>query len=100
MGKIEVRQRDLSRQPLTAAELSGFAAVILDPPHGGAAAQIPAIAQSGVARVIYVSCDPVSLGRDARVLREAGYALTKVVPIDQFLWSARLEAVAVFHARR
>jgi 23S rRNA (uracil1939-C5)-methyltransferase len=48
--------------------------------------------------VVYVSCDPVSLGRDAAVLREAGYALEKVTPIDQFLWSARLEAVAVFTA--
>jgi 23S rRNA (uracil1939-C5)-methyltransferase len=100
MGRIEVRQRDLSRQPLSAAELSGFAAVILDPPHGGAAAQIPAIAQSRVSRVIYVSCDPVSLGRDARVLREAGYHLAKVMPIDQFPWSARLEAVAAFHMSR
>ena len=51
-------------------------------------------------RQIYVSCDPMSLGRDAAVLRNAGYRLEKVTPIDQFLWSARLEAVAVFRVGR
>ena len=96
MGKVEVRRRDLARQPFLANELSGFAVVVLDPPHAGAAAQMPFIAQAKVPTVIYVSCDPVSLGRDADVLRAGGYRLEKVTPIDQFLWSARLEAVAVF----
>jgi 23S rRNA (uracil1939-C5)-methyltransferase len=96
MGKIEIRRRDLARQPFLANELSGFAVVVLDPPHAGAAMQMPYIAQARVPTVIYVSCDPVSLGRDAQVLHGAGYRLEKVTPIDQFLWSARLEAVAVF----
>jgi len=96
MGKMEVRQRDLARQPLRANEFSGATVVVLDPPHAGAAVQMPFIAQAKVPTVIYISCDPVSLGRDASVLRGAGYRLEKVTPIDQFLWSARLEAVAVF----
>jgi 23S rRNA (uracil1939-C5)-methyltransferase len=99
-GKMEIRRRDLARQPFQANEFSPFAAVILDPPHAGAAAQMPYIAQAKVPTVIYVSCDPVSLGRDASVLRAAGYRLEKVTPIDQFLWSARLEAVAVFRHGR
>ncbi len=99
-GKIEVERRDLSRQPFLASELSRFAAVVLDPPHAGAAAQMPYVAQARVPTVIYVSCDPVSLGRDAAVLRGAGYRLEKATPIDQFLWSARLEAVAVFRLGR
>jgi len=100
MGKLEVRRRDLARQPFQATELSGFNVVVLDPPHAGAAAQMPFIAQAKVPTVIYVSCDPVALGRDASVLRAAGYRLEKVTPIDQFLWSARLEAVAVFRVAR
>ena len=100
MGKVEIKQRDLARQPLLANELSGFTVVILDPPHAGAAAQMPFIARAKVPTVIYVSCDPASLGRDAGVLRGAGYRLEKVTPIDQFLWSARLEAVAVFRLGR
>lgn len=39
---------------------------------------------------------PAALGRDAAVLRGAGFRLLSVVPIDQFLWSARLESVCVF----
>jgi 23S rRNA (uracil1939-C5)-methyltransferase len=100
MGKIEITRRDLARQPFQANELSGFAAVVLDPPHAGAAAQMPPIAKAKVPSVIYVSCDPVSLGRDASVLCAAGYRLEKVTPIDQFLWSARLETVAVFRLGR
>ena len=96
MGKMEIVKRDLARQPYLAKDLAPFAAVVLDPPHAGAAAQIPHIAQAKVPTVIYVSCDPASLGRDAAALKAAGYRLETVTPIDQFLWSARLEAVAVF----
>ena len=100
MGKVEVKRRDLARQPFLAKELAAFTAVVLDPPHAGAAAQMPHIAAAKVPTVIYVSCDPASLGRDAAVLARAGYRLEKVTPIDQFLWSARLEAVAVFRIGR
>ncbi len=95
-GRIAAEQRDLARQPLTAKELAGASAVVLDPPHAGAAAQMPAIAAAKLARVIYVSCNPAALARDAQMLREAGYHLLAATPVDQFLWSARLEAVVAF----
>ncbi|MBU6499198.1 MAG: RsmD family RNA methyltransferase, partial [Rhodospirillales bacterium] len=95
-GRITAHQRDLTRQPLTAKELAPFAAVVLDPPHAGAAAQLPTLAASGVRRIIYVSCNPAALARDGAVLRGAGYRLLAASPIDQFLWSARLESVCVF----
>ncbi len=95
-GRISVTRRDLTRQPLSAKEFAPFKAVVLDPPHGGAAAQTEQIAASGIARVIYVSCNPATLERDATVLRLAGYKLLSATPIDQFLWSARLESVVVF----
>ena len=98
-GRIEPQLRDLVRQPLSAKELSAFAAVVLDPPHAGASMQIAQLAASTVARVIYVSCNPAALARDAAVLRGAGFELLAATPIDQFLWSARLESVCVF-ARR
>lgn len=91
---IEARQRDLARQPVT--ELAGFAAAVLDPPHAGAPAQVAAIAAARVPCVVYVSCNPAALARDARSLAAGGYRLTGVTPIDQFLWSARVESVAVF----
>jgi 23S rRNA (uracil1939-C5)-methyltransferase len=95
-GRIEAAQRDLARQPLSAKELGAFAGVVLDPPHAGAAAQIGQIAAAGVPVVVYVNCNPATLGRDARVLRGAGYRLDAVHAIDQFLWSARLESVCIF----
>jgi 23S rRNA (uracil1939-C5)-methyltransferase len=95
-GRIEAFQRDLARQPLSAKELKAFAAVVLDPPHGGAAAQIGQIAAAGVPTVVYVSCNPATLSRDARVLNGAGYTLAAVTVIDQFLWSVRVESVSVF----
>jgi 23S rRNA (uracil1939-C5)-methyltransferase len=95
-GRIETFHRDLARRPLSAKELGSFAAVVLDPPHSGAAAQIAQIAAARTPRVIYVSCNPATLSRDARALHGAGYALRATTAIDQFLWSARLESVSVF----
>lgn len=95
-GRVEAFARDLAQGPLSEGELAGFACVVLDPPHAGAAAQVARIAASKVSRVVYVSCNPAALGRDAAVLRGAGFRLVSAVPIDQFLWSARLESVCVF----
>ena len=95
-GRIVTAQRDLARQPLLAAELSRFAAIVLDPPFAGAAAQMGPVAAAKPPCVIYVSCNPAVLVRDARILRDAGYKLVRATPIDQFVWSARLESVSVF----
>ena len=95
-GRVTASHRDLTRRPLMATELAAFAAVVLDPPFGGAAAQTAQIAAAKPTRVIYVSCNPAALAGDARILREAGYELVAASPIDQFLWSARIESVCVF----
>jgi 23S rRNA (uracil1939-C5)-methyltransferase len=95
-GRITVTQRDLARRPLQLAELAGFAAVVLDPPLAGAAAQVAQIAAAKVPTVVYVSCNPATLTRDARTLARAGYRLKAATPIDQFLWSNRLESVCIF----
>jgi 23S rRNA (uracil1939-C5)-methyltransferase len=95
-GRVEAVQRDLARQQVMANELAGVAAVVLDPPHGGAATQMAQIAAAMPPFVIYVSCNPATLARDARALHRAGYHLVSARPIDQFLWSARLESVCSF----
>ncbi|MCQ8277704.1 class I SAM-dependent RNA methyltransferase [Acetobacteraceae bacterium KSS8] len=94
--RIETGLRDLNRQPLLAKDFAGVGAIVLDPPHAGAGAQMREIAASGVGHVIYVSCNPAALQRDASQLADSGYVLEKVSVIDQFLWSARIEAVCVF----
>ena len=95
-ARIAVTQRDLARQPLQAKELAAFAAVVLDPPFAGAAAQAAQIAAAKVPVVVYVSCNPATLARDVRMLRHAGYRLVATKLIDQFLWSEELESVSTF----
>lgn len=71
-------------------------AVVLDPSYVGAPAQMPALAASGVPAIIYVSCNPAALARDARILLQVGYLVASAAAIDQFLWSARVESVVTF----
>jgi 23S rRNA (uracil1939-C5)-methyltransferase len=95
-SRVRTERRDLVRQPLLPAELKNYAAVVLDPPFAGAPEQVAQIARSKLERVIYVSCSPAALGRDAGVLQAAGFHLLTATPVDQFLWSPHLESVVVF----
>lgn len=88
--------RDLFRDPLSARELGSFDAVVFDPPRAGAAEQAERLAKSKVPLVIAVSCNPATLARDARMLIDGGLRMGPVTPIDQFLYSAHVEALAVF----
>jgi 23S rRNA (uracil1939-C5)-methyltransferase len=90
------RPRDLYHDPLSPMEMKDLDAVVLDPPRAGAKAQCERLAQSKVKRVVMVSCNPATLARDLRILIDGGgYRLDAVTPIDQFLYSPHLEAVAV-----
>jgi 23S rRNA (uracil1939-C5)-methyltransferase len=89
------RPRDLFRDALSPMEMKDLDAVVLDPPRAGAKAQCERLAQSKVKRVVVVSCNPATLARDLRILIDGGYRLEAVTPIDQFLYSPHLEAVAV-----
>ena len=61
----------------------------------GAAEQAEALSYSDVPTVVAVSCNPATLARDLATLIEGGYEVEAVTPVDQFTWSAHLEAVAV-----
>jgi 23S rRNA (uracil1939-C5)-methyltransferase len=93
---IEVKVRDLFREPLSARELQGFDAAVFDPPRAGAATQAQSLVDSPINTVVAVSCNPATLARDARILVDGGFKLERVTPIDQFLFSPHIEAVAVF----
>ncbi len=95
-GRVSFTRRDLHRRPLQPSDMAKAAAVVLDPPFAGAAAQMRFIVASGVARVIYVSCNPEALAHDATILRRAGYKVLAATPIDQFPYSGNLESVVVF----
>ncbi|MFM9852449.1 MAG: class I SAM-dependent RNA methyltransferase [Sphingomonadaceae bacterium] len=88
--------RDLYRRPLTVAELARFDAVILDPPRAGAQEQVVALAASSVPCIAYVSCNPATFARDAKILIEGGYQLISIKPVGQFRWSTHVELAAEF----
>jgi 23S rRNA (uracil1939-C5)-methyltransferase len=93
---IKAERRNLFRDPLSAHEAQDLDAVILDPPRNGAEAQARALAVSRVPLIIYVSCNPHSFARDARILGEGGYRLADLHAFDQFLWSQHVEVVGIF----
>ena len=70
--------------------------IVIDPPRKGVeSAVIQAIAQAAPSRVVYVSCNPATLARDAKLLEEAGYPVRKVQPVDMFCWTSGIETVAL-----
>lgn len=93
---VRTQVRDLNRQPLMDPDLADYEAVILDPPRAGAMIQAKILADSPVAAIVYVSCNPASFARDARALIDGGYDLQTLLPVDQFLFSSHIELVATF----
>jgi len=88
--------RDLFRRPLLPDEFKKIDGVVIDPPRAGAEAQIAELAQSNVAKIAMVSCNPVTFARDAATLVGAGYTMQWVDVVDQFRWSSHIELVAAF----
>jgi len=93
---VTSEKRDLFHSPLRAKELDAYDAIVLDPPRAGAREQVAEIAGSKVEKAVYVSCSPATFARDAELLIKAGYSLTTVTPVDQFLFSHHSELVGVF----
>ena len=88
--------RDLMAKPVTDAELESIDAVVINPPRNGAQPQCRQLAQSDVVDIVMVSCNPATFVRDGKALIAGGYMLDKLIPIDQFTWSAHLELIGVF----
>jgi 23S rRNA (uracil1939-C5)-methyltransferase len=93
---ITAERRDLFARPYLAKELARLDAVVFDPPRQGAQMQARELAASPVPVVVAVSCNPLTFARDAGILVDGGYRLTRVSPVDQFLYSAHVELVARF----
>ena len=96
LKRIGTERRDLFAFPLAAPELAAFDGAVFDPPRAGARAQAEALAASTVPRIAAISCNPATFARDARILNDGGYALKRVVPVDQFVYSAATEVVGLF----
>lgn len=73
-----------------------FAAVLLDPPRDGALEVVRGISGLGVRRLLYVSCNPTTLARDAAELARQGYRMRRAGILDMFPQTAHVEAMALF----
>ncbi len=72
-------------------------AAVVDPPRAGLSPEaLEGLVAAGPARLVYVSCDPATLARDARRLTAAGYRLEKVQPVDMFPQTYHIETVSLW----
>lgn len=72
-------------------------AVIFDPPRKGIEEEtLRKLAQNKIKEVVYISCNPSTFARDAKILLEEGYKLEKVQPVDMFPQTAHIEVVGRF----
>ena len=89
---VRVVRSDVTRWRPARAEL-----VVADPSRSGLGrAGVEVVAASGAARLVLISCDAASLGRDTGLLRQAGYGLASATPVDLFPHTFRVEVVSVF----
>ena len=89
---------DLSERALPVLLKQGIQpdAIVLDPPRKGCEPQVlEAIAESGVNRLVYVSCNPATLARDLKLLHEHGYLIWEVQPVDMFPQTGHVETVVL-----
>lgn len=74
-----------------------YTQVLLDPPRTGALEVLPWLAQCGAQRLVYVSCNPATLARDAgELVRHYGFAFRSVGAMDMFAHTNHIEAMALF----
>ncbi len=101
-ARINLADRDARVVRGDAARWRGrrAAAVVADPPRAGLAkAGVKAVAATRADRLVLVSCDAGALGRDARLLGDAGYELAGATLVDLFPHTSHLEVVSTFDRR-
>ena len=74
---------------------------ILDPPRAGCRPELlEAVANSGVDRIVYISCDAATLARDIKLLGDLGYRFIEATPVDMFPWTGHVETVVLLSHKK
>jgi len=97
LGRVRFRHEDVLGFLRARASSGGRADVVIaDPPRTGLGRGVAkAIADLLPARVVLVSCDPATAGRDLKALAQCGYGVRRIVPLDMFPQTAHVETVTV-----
>ena len=94
---VEFHAADLTQEPHQHPWFgSGFDKLLIDPPRSGAFEIVKHVPAFGASRIVYVSCNPATLARDAEVLVEAGYQLKSAGVMDMFPHTTHVESIALF----
>lgn len=71
--------------------------LLIDPPRQGAAAVIESLPDAGIERIVYISCNPATLARDAgNLVRDKGYRLAAAGVVNMFPHTSHVESIALF----
>jgi 23S rRNA (uracil1939-C5)-methyltransferase len=89
-------QADFTRQPWAG---EGFDKILIDPPRSGAQEICEYLTAFGARRVLYVSCNPATLARDAGVMVRNGYRLVRAGVMDMFPHTTHVESMALFERK-
>ena len=88
---------DLSAPLIEALRTDSYDKVLLDPPRSGAQFVVEEMKMKNVRRLIYVSCNPATLARDAGILvRDKGFKLVTAGVMDMFPHTSHVESIAIF----
>jgi len=86
--------RDLDRDSLEDLPAADFA--VLDPPRQGCSeALLKYLVRQRIKRVVYISCNPMTLKRDLLLLREGGFGIRKIQPVDMFPYTRHVESMTL-----
>jgi len=106
-GKENAQRMAMTNVDFASADLTGdfaadhwsdyaFTKVLIDPPRSGAIEILPAVAGLKPGKIVYVSCNPITLARDTARLHELGYKLEAAGVMDMFPQTTHVESIALF----
>ncbi|MFC1751372.1 23S rRNA (uracil(1939)-C(5))-methyltransferase RlmD [Pseudomonadota bacterium] len=97
VDNIEFFGADLTKEPYEQPWFGkGFDKILIDPPRSGAFDIVKYLDAFGASKIVYVSCNPATLARDAAVLVEKGYKLKSAGVMDMFPHTTHVESIALF----
>ena len=99
LSGAEFKVADLSKEDALSGKnytKGSFDRILLDPPRTGAKNLMPALVRIAAPRLVYISCHPATMVRDAKILIDGGYKLTQIGVVDMFPQTTHLEAMALF----